>query len=78
MTDPQKITAGQILTIPAPSAASKAKAAGQPADTAKAPEPMKPLFVVPPVEQDLDAGLKPATGADVPVIKVEEAPAPKL
>jgi LysM repeat protein len=78
ITDPQKITAGQILTIPAPTAASKAKAAGKPADTAKAPEPMKPLFVVPPVEQDLDAGLKPATGADVPVIKVEEAPAPKL
>lgn len=78
ITDPQKITAGQIITIPAPTAASKAKAAGKPTDTAKAPEPMKPLFVVPPVEQDLDAGLKPATGADVPVIKVEEAPAPKL
>lgn len=78
ITDPQKITAGQILTIPAPTAANKAKAAGKPADTAKAPEPIKPLFVVPPVEQDLDAGLKPATGADVPVIKVEEAPAPKL
>jgi hypothetical protein len=78
ITDPQKITAGQILTIPAPTAANKAKAAGKPADTAKAPEPVKPLFVVPPVEQDLDAGLKPATGADVPVIKVEESPAPKL
>ncbi len=78
ITDPQKITAGQILTIPAPTAANKAKAAGKPADTAKAPEPIKPLFVVPPVEQDLDAGLKPATGTDVPVIKVEEAPAPKL
>lgn len=78
ITDPQKITAGQILTIPAPTAANKTKAGGKPADTAKAPEPIKPLFVVPPVEQDLDAGLKPATGADVPVIKVEEAPAPKL
>jgi LysM repeat protein len=78
ITDPQKITAGQILTIPAPTAANKAKAAAKSADSTKAPEPMKPLFVVPPVEQDLDAGLKPATGADVPVIKVEEAPAPKL
>jgi LysM repeat protein len=78
ITDPQKITAGQIIMIPAPTAAYKAKAAGKSADTAKAPEPMKPLFVVPPVEQDLDAGLKPAAGADVPVIKVEEAPAPKL
>ncbi len=77
ITDPQKITAGQILTIPAPTAANKAKAAAKPVDSAKAPEPMKPLFVVPPVEQDLDAGLKPASGAEVPVIKVEEAPAPK-
>jgi len=77
ITDPQKITAGQILTIPAPTTANKVKTAGKPADTAKTPEPIKPLFVVPPVEQDLDAGLKPAPGAEVPVIKVEEAPAPK-
>jgi LysM repeat protein len=77
ITDPQKITAGQNLSIPAPTAANKAKITGKAADTAKAPEPMKPLFVVPPVEQDLDAGLKPATGAEVPIIKVEEAPAPK-
>lgn len=77
ITDPQKITAGQILMIPAPTAAAKAKAAAKPAEAAKSSEPVKSFFVVPPIEQDLDAGLKPAPSSDVPVIKVEEAAAPK-
>jgi hypothetical protein len=37
-------------------------------------EPVKPLFVIPAIEQDLDSGLKSTSASDVPVIKVEEAP----
>jgi LysM repeat protein len=75
ITDPQKITAGQILVIPA-----AANPKTPPAKSADAPKPAAPArspFVVPPVEQDLDANLKPAPSSEVPVIKVEEAPAPK-
>lgn len=77
ITDPGKITAGQVLIIPAaakpktPSPTTKSVDMGKPAETAK------PLFVVPPIEQDLDAGLKAAPASEVPVIKVEEAPVPK-
>ena len=48
---------------------------------ASAPTPIKPaaeskpLFNIPPPGQDLDAGLKPAPANDVPVIRIEEAPA---
>lgn len=65
ITDPRKIQPGQELVIPAKSssAAKRAKGAGaaQAAGTA-APGP----------DQDLDAGLKPATATDVPVIKVDD------
>jgi hypothetical protein len=77
ITDPQKITAGQILVIPAPTAAAKAKIAAKPTESVKSSEPVKSFFVVPPIEQDLDSGLKPTPSSDVPVIKVEEAAAPK-
>lgn len=71
ITDPQKITAGQILTIPGWQApAGQAKAAAKPG------EPARTFFVVPPVEQDLDAGLKAVPAADVPIIRVDEVPAP--
>jgi hypothetical protein len=77
ITDPQKITAGQILTIPGWQApVGKAKNAAKPAEaSAKPAEPVRSFFVVPPVEQDLDAGLKTVPATDVPVIKVDEAPA---
>ncbi len=82
ITDPQKITAGQILSIPGWQApAGKAKAAAKPADPAAKPaEPARSFFVVPPVEQDLDSGLKPVPSTEVPVIRVDDpaAPAPKL
>ncbi len=83
ITDPQRITAGQILSIPGGQASSgggKAKAAAKPADpVAKPAEPARSYFVVPPVEQDLDAGLKPVPVTEVPVIRVDDpaAPAPK-
>ena len=78
ITDPQKITAGQILSIPGWQApAGKAKAAAKPAEASPKPaEPARSFFVVPPVEQDLDSGLKAVPATDVPVIKVDEAPAP--
>jgi len=77
ITDPQKITAGQVLVIPGwQTPVSKSKPGPRPADaTGRPAETPRPLFVVPPVEQDLDSGLRPAQSADVPVIKIEEAPA---
>jgi LysM repeat protein len=81
ITDPQKITAGQILSIPGwQTPVAKAKAAAKPADpVAKPAEPARSYFVVPPVEQDLDSGLKPVPVTEVPVIRVDDpaAPAPK-
>lgn len=75
ITDPQKITAGQVLIIPA---GAKAKApVAKSAEAPKSSEPAKNFFVVPPVEQDLDANLKLSPSSEVPVIKVEEAPLPK-
>jgi LysM repeat protein len=78
ITDPQKITAGQILSIPGWQApAGKAKAAAKPAEASPKPaEPARSFFVVPPVEQDLDSGLKAVPVTDVPIIRVDEAPAP--
>ena len=81
ITDPQKITAGQILSIPGwQTPVGKAKAAAKPGDSvAKPAEPARSYFVVPPVEQDLDSGLKPVPVTEVPVIRVDDpaAPAPK-
>ncbi len=82
ITDPKMIRPGQILTIPGwQAAAAKATTTKAPAKFNDAPvkpaEPAKPLFVIPSIGQDLDAGLKSAPASDVPVIKVEEAPAPK-
>jgi LysM repeat protein len=72
ITDPRKIQPGQELVIPAHSASTKgSKAAKAPADTAAAPKPAAPAAA----DQDLDAGLKPTT--DVPVVKIEDSPAPQ-
>ena len=82
ITDPKTIRPGQILIIPGwQTPAAKNTTAKAPAKFSDAPvksvEPAKPLFVIPPIEQDLDAGLKSAPASAVPVIKVEEAPTPK-
>jgi LysM repeat protein len=82
ITDPKMIRAGQVLTIPGwrtPAAKNaKTTAPTKFSDATLRPaEPAKPLFVIPPIEQDLDSGLKSGPVSDVPVIKVEEAPAPK-
>jgi LysM repeat protein len=68
ITDPRKIQPGQELIIPAhTTAASKSKGAG--ATPAKAPDAA-------PADQDLDAGLKPASTTDVPVVKIDDSSAP--
>ena len=87
ITDPRKIQPGQELLIPAKSAqaggkqakSSKARAAA--GDAAKAPPAeAKAPVAAPGAEQDLDAGLKPPSASDVPVVKIEDsstAPQPK-
>ena len=88
VADPKKIQTGQDLIIPSPTASKAVKPApttATPAATTRAAAPAaakpaapspavesKPVFVIPPPGQDLDAGLKPGTGVDVPVNKVEE------
>jgi LysM repeat protein len=72
ITDPKKIQPGQELIIPPHSASTKAsKTAKAPADTAAAPKPAAPAAA----DQDLDAGLKPAS--DVPVIKIDDSAPPQ-
>ncbi len=77
ITDPRKIQPGQELVIPARSASAGGKQSkvakakgdgGAPAGETKAPTGGSGG------EQDLDAGLKPASGAEVPVVKIEENP----
>jgi LysM repeat protein len=68
ITDPRKIQPGQELIIPAhTTAASKSKGAGS--TPAKTPDAA-------PADQDLDAGLKPASTTDVPVVKIDDSSAP--
>ena len=67
ITDPRRIQPGQELVIPARSASSGAKQV----KGAKAGPPE----AAPAAEQDLDAGLKPANAAEVPVVKIEDTAA---
>jgi LysM repeat protein len=87
ITDPRKIQPGQELLIPAKSAqaggkqAKSSKARAEAGDAAKAPPAeAKAPVAAPGAEQDLDAGLKPPSASDVPVVKIEDsstAPQPK-
>jgi LysM repeat protein len=65
ITDPRKIQPGQELIIPGKGAAPVAKQAKAPASKSEAP-----------AEEDLDAGLKPPSAAEVPVVKIDDASAP--
>jgi LysM repeat protein len=70
ITDPRKIQPGQELIIPAKTASTagkQTKTGASKADAAKA---------APAADEDLDAGLKPPGATDVPVVKIEESPAP--
>ena len=84
ITDPAKIRVGQQLVIPgykavgvksgASKSATKAPAAGdKPAADSAAAKDTVPHFEIkaPPPGQDLDAGLKENTAAEVPTIKVD-------
>jgi LysM repeat protein len=70
ITDPRKIQPGQELIIPAKSAstgAKQAKSGGSKSDAAKAASP---------ADEDLDAGLKPPTATEVPVVKIDDSSTP--
>jgi len=69
ITDPKKIQPGQELIIPAHAASGKPPKAGPGGMPAAAKTPAPPA-----ADQDLDAGLKPAT--DVPVVRIDESAAP--
>jgi LysM repeat protein len=68
ITDPRKIQPGQELIIPAhtASATSKSTSSRSTQTGPKAPAAST-------AEPDLDAGLKPATTNDVPVVKIDDA-----
>lgn len=67
ITDPRKIQPGQELVIPARSAAVAQR-------QAKASTPAK--ATAPAADEDLDAGLKPPSATDVPVVKIDDSSAP--
>ena len=68
ITDPRKIQPGQELVIPTRSSTSSKQTKPAKTGAAAAPEPA----AAPAAEQDLDAGLKPPSSTDVPVIKIED------
>jgi len=82
ITDPRRIQPGQELVIPARATAAgkQPKGAKTKADTTEAAKPLpavapgKTQVAAPGSEQDLDAGLKPPSAAEIPVVKIEEAP----
>lgn len=69
ITDPRKIQPGQELVIPARSAST----AGKPSKGAKPGDSAKSASAAPPADQDLDAGLKPPSATEVPVVKIEDS-----
>jgi LysM repeat protein len=83
ISDPQKIFAGMELIIPGWQAAGgkSAKPAAKPAATGTTAKPasavpeIKPLFDTPGSGSTPDAGARPASGGEVPVIRVDDTPA---
>ena len=78
ITDPKKIHPGQELVIPAKSGASSKGSKGSKSKTDSG-QPSKAATTAPAPasgsDQDLDAGLKPASATEVPVIKIEDSSA---
>ena len=64
ITDPKKIQPGQELVIPVKSGSANAKQTKSAAPTKAAAAP---------ADEDLDAGLKPSTSTEVPVIKIDDS-----
>jgi LysM repeat protein len=72
ISDPKTIHPGQELIIPGGRLSAGSQPAAKPAPSpapAAAPEPAP----VPGPSQDLDAGLKPASNTDIPVVKVDDS-----
>ena len=72
ITDPKKIQPGQELIIPAKAASERVAKGAKPkydgsdaAPSVAAPQPAGS-------DQDLDAGLKPSSASDVPVVKIDD------
>jgi LysM repeat protein len=65
ITDPRKIQPGQVLIIPAKGESASSKSAA-PATSAR---------TAPAADEDLDAGLKPPSTTDVPVVKIDDSSA---
>ncbi len=80
ISDPQKIRPGRELLIPVGKATGKKKGGSAPAGTRSSGSvssitaPTESISAVPAANQDLDAGIKPAAAAEVPVIRIEAAP----
>ena len=73
ITDPKKIHPGQELVIPARSGSAQAGEGPKSAPSAQVNSKSAPAAVTPAADQDLDAGLKPANDAEVPVVKIDES-----
>jgi LysM repeat protein len=71
ITDPRKIHPGQELVIPARSASSS-KPSRTPKTTSAAATPAPSAAPAAAADQDLDAGLKPAS-PEVPIVKIDDA-----
>ncbi len=76
ITNPALIKAGMTLVIPGWEAPKSKKAAPTATVAAKPTGEQSPLMAVPSADQGADAGPKPAPASDVPVIRVDDTPAP--
>jgi LysM repeat protein len=72
ITDPRKIQPGQELVIPGAYGSSRPSRARAPGRLGGR-RPSRP----PAADQDLDAGLKPPSAAEVPVVKIEDPRQPR-
>jgi LysM repeat protein len=65
ITDPRKIQPGQVLIIPNKGESASSKSAASATSPRSAPA----------ADEDLDAGLKPSSATDVPVVKIDDSSA---
>jgi LysM repeat protein len=78
ISDPRRIQPGQELVIPAKSTSgSKQVASSKAQSSGEAAAPQSDAKPAPSADQDLDAGLKPPTDTDVPLIRVGDNSQPK-
>lgn len=77
IADPRRIQPGQELVIPAKSSGGKQAAGATSQGAAEAQPAGTGTKAAPAADQDLDAGLKPPSEADVPLIRVGDAAQPK-